>query len=132
MQDLSGQKPETEGGILFYISRYQRRNPNLYQRISEKDDPCCHYPHCHGCQFWRAKCDLLQWSGDNWSQRGHLEVITWQRPGPHLIISLLHLPPYYVTLLPAGKQLISLDCVSYTTTLYDKGGVSAMQGHAHV
>lgn len=53
---------------------------------------------------------------------GHHLAKAWPPPD-HLIITfafILRNPP---PCLPTGKQLISLDCVSYTTTLYDKGGV---------
>ena len=53
---------------------------------------------------------------------GHHLAKAWPPPD-HLIITfafMLRNPP---PCLPTGKQLISLDCVSYTTTLYDKGGV---------
>ena len=33
------------------------------------------------------KCDILQWSVDNWSQRVCLEVTTWQSQLDHLIIT---------------------------------------------
>ena len=55
----------------------------INSRAKQCYDPCCPIFLIASCQC-EAKCDILQWRGDNCSERGHFEVIsqTWLAPDP--------------------------------------------------